>query len=85
MFSVYVLYSEEFHKIYIGYSSDLQERIKSHNELATKGWAIRFRPWKLIHQEGFETKTAALRREKELKTARGRKWIWEQVDKIQNI
>jgi lysylphosphatidylglycerol synthetase-like protein (DUF2156 family) len=37
MFTVYVLYSVGFEKIYIGYSSNLNERLKSHNELAQKG------------------------------------------------
>ncbi|MEM6360301.1 MAG: GIY-YIG nuclease family protein, partial [Bacteroidota bacterium] len=30
-FTVYVLYSPKFNKIYIGYSSDLQSRLDSHN------------------------------------------------------
>ena len=74
-FYVYVLYSSRFDQIYIGYSHDVQTRFLSHNELATKGWTIRFRPWSLIHQEGFQTKTQAMKREKELKSAQGREWI----------
>ncbi len=38
MFTVYVLYSQKFGKIYIGFTADLDSRFKSHNELATKGW-----------------------------------------------
>jgi putative endonuclease len=74
------LYSESFGKIYIGYTSDLTERLKSHNELATKGWTIKFRPWKIVHSEVFESKRDAMRREKELKSAKGRKWIWELIN-----
>jgi len=37
MFTVYALYSESSDKIYIGYTSDLEARMLSHNELATKG------------------------------------------------
>ena len=74
-FTVYVLYSEKYEKIYIGYTSDLEARIKSHNEFATKGWTIRFRPWKLIYTETFENKTEALERERQLKSARGRVFI----------
>jgi len=33
MFTVYVLYSQQHDKIYIGYTSNLQERFRSHNEL----------------------------------------------------
>ena len=79
MFTVYVLYSESFNKIYIGYTSDIKQRVKSHNELATKGWTIRFRPWKVIHTEIFESKHDAMKREKQLKTAAGRVWVWQLV------
>ena len=79
MFTVYVLYSESFNKIYIGYTSDIEQRVKSHNELATKGWTIRFRPWKVIHTEIFESKHDAMKREKQLKTAAGRDWVWQLV------
>ena len=77
MFRVYVLYSESFNKIYIGYTSNIEQRIKSHNELATKGWTIKFRPWKIVLTEFFETKNDAMKREKQLKTAAGRDWIWQ--------
>jgi putative endonuclease len=79
MFSVYVLYSELYEKIYVGFTTDLEQRIRSHNELATKGWTVRFRPWKLVHTELFENKTEAMHREKQLKTASGRRWIWELI------
>lgn len=69
MFKVYVIYSEASEKIYVGYSSDLEARLRSHNELATKGWTIKFRPWQLIHSETFLTKVEAMRRERELKSA----------------
>ena len=82
MFTVYVLYSESFGKIYIGYTSDLAERFKSHNELATKGWTIKFRPWKIVHTEFFENKSDAMRREQELKTAKGREWIWNLINEF---
>jgi putative endonuclease len=32
-FTVYVLYSERFNKHYVGFTSDIDARIKSHNEL----------------------------------------------------
>jgi putative endonuclease len=74
-FTVYVLYSEKFDKIYIGFTSDLENRLVSHNKLATKGWTIKFRPWKVIHTEIFHKKKDALAREKQLKSALGREFI----------
>lgn len=80
MFTVYVLFSETYNKIYIGYSSNMEERLKSHNELATKGWTVKFRPWKLIYTKTFDTKSEAMKREKQLKTARGREFIWQLIN-----
>ena len=77
----YVLYSPSFDKIYIGYSSDLECRIESHNVLSKKGWTIRYRPWVLIHAEKFSEKKGAILREKQLKTAAGRKFIWDLIQK----
>ena len=79
MYIVYILYSVRFNKIYIGYTSDLENRFKSHNELGIKGWTIRFRPWEILHTENFESKSNAMKREKQLKSAAGRDFIWELV------
>ena len=75
MFVVYALYSRTYDKIYIGFTSNIEERFKSHNELSKKGWTIKFRPWEIIYQEHHSLKTDAMRREKELKTAAGRDYI----------
>ena len=74
-FYVYVLYARSSDKIYIGFTSDLEGRLLSHNHLATKGWTIKFRPWQLLHSENFHTKKDAMAREKYLKSYRGREWI----------
>ena len=79
MFTVYAIYSEKFDKIYVGFTSDLEARIKSHNELATKGWTIKYRPWKLIYQEEYDLKEEAMNREKELKSAKGWVFIRNQI------
>ncbi len=81
MFVTYVLYSTHHDKIYIGYTSDLLDRYHSHNQLATKGYTVKFRPWQVIHVEFYDSKQEALKREKELKTSRGRAFI---RTKIQN-
>ena len=79
MFTVYVLYSKSYDKIYIGFTSNLEQRLLSHNELAKKGWTIKFRPWQLIHTEVFQLKSDAMNREKQLKTATGRNFIWSLI------
>ncbi len=75
MFVVYILHSKSFDKIYVCYTSNLEQRIKSHNELSKKGWTLKFRPWEIVHQEEFATKMEAMKREKELKSYQGRECI----------
>jgi putative endonuclease len=78
-FYVYVLHSAATDKIYIGFTSDLDHRLKAHNELAIKGWTIKFRPWILIYAETFQTKSEALKREREFKSSRGRDFIRKNI------
>ncbi|CAN5340257.1 hypothetical protein BH10PSE19_BH10PSE19_22880 [soil metagenome] len=81
MFTVYVLYSPSFYQIYIGYASDIANRFLSHNELATKGHTLKYRPWIIIHTEEFPTKSQAILREKKLKSAQGRTFIRNMIGK----
>ena len=79
MYVVYILYSIKYDKIQVGYISNLKKRIISHNELGNKGWTIKSRPQNLVHSEEHETKKLALSREKQLKTAKSRSWIWSEI------
>jgi putative endonuclease len=73
-FTVYILFSEKSGKHYTGYSSDLADRLESHNNLGNE-WTARYRPWKLIYTKEFETKREAMAYEKWLKTGVGREFI----------
>ncbi|MEX0723823.1 MAG: GIY-YIG nuclease family protein [Gracilimonas sp.] len=44
MLTVYALYSPTYEKIYIGYTSNLEQRLLSHNKLGKKGWTVKYRP-----------------------------------------
>jgi putative endonuclease len=59
----------------VGFTSNLEERLLSHNQLATKGWTIRFRPWKLVEAFQVPDKKEALRLEKFFKSGKGREKI----------
>ncbi len=74
-FTVYILFSKPYDKIYIGYTSNIEQRLLSHNVLAKKGWTIKFRPWQLVYTEEFQSKSEALKWEKELKSFQGREFI----------
>jgi len=56
--------------------------MKSHNEFSTKGFTVKFRPWTIVYQESFSTKSNALKREKELKSAKGREFIWAHIRRL---
>ncbi len=75
MHYVYVLFAVKYNKHYTGYTTDPADRFLSHNEKSTKGFTIRYRPWKIILIEEYATKSEALKREKWLKTGVGRDFI----------
>ena len=75
MYKVYVLYSDSHNKIYIGYTSNIEQRVLSHNELGKKGWTFKYRPWRVVMVESYDTKSEAMKREKQLKGGQGRNWI----------
>ncbi len=71
---VYILYSSSHKKHYTGYTSNLTQRLLSHNELGYD-WTRRYRPWNLIYTKEFEDKKSAMEYEKWLKTGIGREFI----------
>ncbi|WP_336516834.1 GIY-YIG nuclease family protein [Pollutibacter soli] len=73
-YTVYVLYSALANRHYTGFTSDLEMRLKSHNEFG-KDWTCKFRPWVIIHNKEFADKTEAIRYEKWLKSGAGRDFI----------
>jgi putative endonuclease len=75
MFTVYVLFSKDYNKIYVGFTSNIDARLFSHNSDKNIGYTKRFQPWEVIYSENFETKSEAMVREKELKSSRGRDFI----------
>ena len=75
MFTVYALYSAKFDKVYIGFTSNLEGRLIAHNHPKNKGWTKRYQPWELLYSEVFSDKKSAMKREKEIKSAKGRVFI----------
>ena len=70
MFIVYVLRSEEGLR-YIGQTANLTQRLEAHN-LGLSKWTKRGTNWKLVHMEEYDTRSEAMKREKCLKTGKGR-------------
>jgi predicted GIY-YIG superfamily endonuclease len=70
---VYVLWSEQAHRFYIGISEDPAKRLHQHNQ-ENIGWTARYRPWRLVYRERHPNYQSARKRELELKaqkTGRG--------------
>ena len=82
MFKVYVLYSKKFNKIYIGYTSNLEARFLSHNQLSHKGYTVKFRPWVIAFSEHYTSKQEAMAREKFLKSGKGRAFVWNEIKRL---
>ena len=71
---VYILRSPTTKRTYVGQTSNLPERLRRHNAgmvPSTKAYA----PWELVHIEEYPNRSAAMNREKWLKTGIGREFI----------
>lgn len=71
---VYILQSLKDKSFYIGYTSDLKNRVEEHNNgesLATRP----FKPYRLIFYEAFLSREDAKNRERYLKSGYGRRTI----------
>jgi putative endonuclease len=74
MFYVYVLKSEVDGSLYKGHCQDIEVRIKQHNSGQTVSIKNKI-PFVLIYKEEFETREEAIKRERYLKTAAGRRFL----------
>ena len=79
-FFVYCLYSETFDRLYIGQTDNIERRYKQHQSgyvLSTR----RYLPYRLLYFEEMPDRASAIRREKELKVTKGRKFLRKFIDK----
>ncbi|NWF93697.1 MAG: GIY-YIG nuclease family protein [Syntrophaceae bacterium] len=68
---VYLLKSELTGSSYVGHTSNLEKRITEHNlgkSLSTR----KKRPWRLVYQEEYVTRSEAAQRERYFKSIKGR-------------
>ena len=80
-FYVYILYSVTVDKFYIGYTSNLEERIIRHNQ-KSKGFTGQLNDWELKYHEVFSNKHEAMTREKQIKNWKSRIKILELINTI---
>lgn len=74
MFYVYIIYSKQIDRFYIGQTENIENRIKNHLAGISK-FTARANDWKLVYQEGYKTRTEAIQRENAIKKKKSRKYI----------
>jgi predicted GIY-YIG superfamily endonuclease len=80
VFFVYILENPDG-RFYIGQTDNLEERIANHNRTdKTAGKFTRKNgPWKLVWSESHGTRSAAMKREREIKRMKSARWIREHL------
>ena len=73
-FFVYILQSKKDFSYYIGQTNDLDSRLSKHNDGFSKYSSSKI-PWRLVYFEMFESRTEVIKREKEIKSKKSRKYI----------
>ncbi len=71
-FTLYILKSINYNHYYIGQTKNIKDRLKLHNLGKVKS-TKRFKPWKLVYKEEFNSREVVVKREKYLKSHSGRK------------
>ena len=71
---VYILKSKNYNKTYIGYTNNLERRIREHNS-GKSIFTSKFIPWKLVYKEEFDNQIEARKKEKYYKSSAGRRKI----------
>ena len=71
---LYILQSTLKETYYIGSSENPNRRTYFHNN-DSKGYTLRYRPWKLAYTKGFPTKEEAMAAEKKVKSWKSKKMI----------
>ena len=74
MYYTYIIQSQKNGRFYIGSCQNIDIRIERHNAGATPSTKSG-RPWKLVYSESFENNIEALKREREIKSKKSRKYI----------
>lgn len=78
MYFVYVLLSDKTKRFYVGFSTNPNQRLKTHNSGGNKSTKLG-KPWQLLYLEGYRNKADALGREKFLKGTSGKVYIKKQL------
>ena len=73
-FFVYIIYSVLLDKYYIGYTSDLAKRLSEHKD-GISNYTSKASDWVLKHIESYSSRELAMKREREIKRKKSRKYL----------
>ncbi len=76
MYTVYAILSQKDGRIYVGFTSNIEKRLKEHNAGTTKS-TKGFRPWELLYTEVVEDRVTARKREVYWKSGTGKEQLKE--------
>jgi putative endonuclease len=74
MYFVYILQSLKDFSFYVGQCDDLDKRMSKHFDGMSKYTASK-RPLRLVYFETFQTRTEAIKREKQIKGMKSKKYL----------
>jgi putative endonuclease len=81
MYYVYVIYNSLADKFYVGQTGNLDARLRYHNDKVGNHYTAKLKgEWELVYSEPTPTRSEALRRERQLKSAKGREYIKQFID-----
>ncbi len=76
MFYVYILYSPDYDKYYIGHTNDPERRLEEHNSNPRLTFTHKFRPWRLIkYFQVNQSRGDALKMERFIKRMKSRAFV----------
>jgi putative endonuclease len=78
-YKVFVLYSHQHNKLFVGYTTSLTDYMITMNVMETDNPLFEFRPWTLIHMELFISEDEAMVREGFLKQVIGQDYIRREI------
>ncbi len=81
MYTVYILYSIKLSRYYVGYTNNLERRLKEHNRKKGK-FTDRGIPWEIKYTENYLTKEEAQKREAYIKSRKSKQYIEQLIADI---
>ncbi len=82
MFYIYILYSENADKYYIGQTDNVERRLLEHNEFSENSFTSKYRPWVLMAKFAVgNSRGVALKIEKHIKKQKSRKYIEQIIER----